>query len=769
MVSLSKLGNTVSSAIQAETGTSYFTGVNDALDKVGGLLQSPAHGSAKAMKTAANSLFITDQIDEVALQAAFPNDYQDIWGAMQEVQDLSDAFTNCGDFALDAVLGAQTDFIKNSGIQQAGRDLATAIGGYEAEIDCVAGFATLFDGAGVIDDALGLGDLGQIQRRARVMISDATNPAKLANMVSNADIVRTLVQDYNNMCQDMMGGLNALIQKDIDSMQAALNKLSQWAAFAKLATGDPCALVNNDLMLGHIAEPVMDDIVKLYNKVTGQSASPSNPIIPLGKFLGVPTGGIPSVPKLKQAAADGLTSFAETASSIPSGTDLVDTAYTTTAMNYINGVGWVLPEDAQTDFTKEVVSGAMNGTGATRFNNSKDHFIQNAKDKAYEVTNMAKNAVAKVHKVGWCTGGVKDTDKNRNKPHCLATEGTWNTKEMTSNEVSIAGSIEAAMGMVGKTLDDAFSAIVGDPPPSSPSSALAGGPPAVMSKARQGFAPPNPDGAGGAPIPPSPAAEAASSPDPHDPTPFVPLDTASFFNVALLPGEALAKTGAKVASAFTEQLSNIGGDISEYHKSMEVVEEAMKTGDWSRVETCTCQPKRAVAGTVEVGSCDFSGLAFPDGYKLIEKSFYTDELMAKVTKAEASGSQEYVMGDDGEIYQSAEVVVIQQYGATKVDPFLPGKDACIKYSGRWLASQEEEAGSSGGTSSFDIENAKSKEVCENANGSWICQQGQPNSTAGNKAIESFGKFTNKKNVNVKSKLPTSKAFDTDKLPNITFT
>jgi hypothetical protein len=762
MVNLSTLGNTVSSAIQGETGTSYFTGVNDALDKVGGILQSPAHHSAKAMKTAANSLFIHDQIDEVALQTAFPNDYQDIWGAMQEVQDLSDAFTNCGDFALDAVLGAQTDFIKNSGIQQAGRDLATAIGGFEAEIDCVAGFATLFDGAGVIDDALGMGDLGQIQRRARIMISDATNPAMLANMVSNADIVRELVSDFNGMCQDMMGGLNALIQKDIDAMQAALNKLSQWAAFAKLATGDPCALVNNDRMLEHIAEPVMDDIVKLYNKVTGQSASPSNPIIPLGKFLGVPTGGIPTVPKLKQAAAQGLQNFTSVANSIPTGTELVDTAYTTTAMDYINGVGWVLPEDAQTDFTKEVIS------GTTRFSNSKDHFIQNAKDKAYEVTNMATNAVAKVHKVGWCSGGTKDTDKNRNKPHCLATEGTWNTKEMTSNEVKVAGSIEAAMGAVGKTLDDAFSSIVGDPPPSSPSSALAGGPPAVVSKARQGFAPPNPGGGAGAPIPPSPAAEAASSPDPNDPTPFAPLDTASFFNTALIPGRALVTTGAKVASAFTEQLSNIGGDISEYHKSMEVVEEAMKTGDWSQVETCTCQPKQAIAGTVEIGSCDFTGLGFPDGYKLIEKSFYTDELMAKVTQAEASGSKEYVMGDDGEIYQSAEVVVIQQYGATKVDPFLPGKEACLKFSGRWLASQEEVSGSSGGTGSFDIENAKSKAVCENANGSWICKQGQPNSTAGNKAVESFGKFTNKKNVNVKSKLPTSKAFDTDKLPNINF-
>ena len=764
MVSLSSLGNTVSGAIKAETGTSYFSGVNDALDKVGGLLESPAHHSALAMKKVSTTLKIHDQVDQVALQAAFPNDWQDIWGAMQEVQDLSDAFENCGDFALDAVLGAQTDYIKNSGIQQAGRELAKAIGDYEAEIDCVAGFATLFDGAGIIDDAMGLGDLGQIERRARSMILDATTPEKLANMVSNAGIVRDLVAEFNGMCGNMMDGLGALIQKDIDSMQAALNKLSQWAAFAKLATGDPCALVNNDLMLGHIAEPVMDDIVKLYNKVTGQSASPSNPIIPLGKFLGVPTGGIPSVPKLKQAASQGLSSFTSIANGIPTGKALVDSTYATTAMDYVNGVGWVLPEDAKTDFTKEVLS------GDTRFNNSKENFIKNAQDKAYETT-LNSQAVAKVHKVGWCTGGTTDTDKNRNKPHCLATEGTWHTKEMTSNEVKVAGSIEAAMGAVGKTLDDAFSAIVGNPPPSSPSSAIAGGAAGAKSKARDSVSPPvfSGGGGGGASVPAAPAAAAASSPDPNTPTPFLPLDAASFVLPAVMPGlTSLTGAGAKAAADFGKQLSNIGGDISEYHKSMEVVEEAMKTGDWSAVETCTCQPKAAVASTVEVGSCDFTGLAFPEGYKLIEKSFYTDELMAKVTAAEASGSQEYVMGDDGEIYQSAEVVVIREYGATKVDPYLPGKAACIKYSGIWLASQEADTGSSGGSGTFDITNAKSKAVCENANGTWVCQQGGVGSTAGNKAVESFGKFTNKKNVNVKSKLPTEKEFDTDKLPSLNF-
>jgi hypothetical protein len=56
---------------------------------------------------------------------------------------------------------------------------------------------------------------------------------------------------------------------------------------------------------------------------------------------------------------------------------------------------------------------------------------------------------------------------NRSKEECAATGGEWKEKEMTDNEVKIAGSLEAAMGSVAKSLSDVFENIVGDPPPSS--------------------------------------------------------------------------------------------------------------------------------------------------------------------------------------------------------------------------------------------------------------------------------------------------------------
>ena len=763
MVSFSTSGVSVVDTIKSATGTTSFGGgINEALGKVGDMLQSPAHTSAFKMKTAANSLFITDKVDPVALQAAFGQDGVQLWQALSEVQDLSDSFTTCGDFALNAAAAAATDYIKNSGIQQAGRELADLLGNYESEIDCVAGFATLFDGAGVIDDALGLGDLKQIQRRVNRIIIDSTNPQAISNMLASADVVQDLVADFNGMCQDMMGSLNSLIQKDLDAMQAALNKLAQWAAFAKLATGDPCALVNNHKMLKHIATPVMDDIVTLYQQVTGITASPTNPIIPLGDFLGKVTGGLPSLPKFKQQAGAGLQTFSTLSASIPTGTELVDAIYSSEEMEYVNGVGWTVPEGAQTDFTKEVLA------GKTRFSGSKDNFINNAKDKAYEATAHKKNAVAKLHKVGWCTGGT-DTSRNRDKAACESTKGDWNVKEMTDNEVKVAGSIEAAMGKIAVTLSDAFSSIVGDPPPGSPASQSVSGAPAVSTKVRDDL-PDSTKAAGNpaSPFSPAPAAAAKSSADPNTPTPFLPLNSASFVLPVEMPGRINYGLGASVASNFAAQVSNLGGDISEYHQSMEVVEKAMKTGDWSQVETCTCEPKAARASSKEVGSCDFTGLGFPEGYKLIEPSFYTPELLAKVDAAEKSGSEEYRMGDDGNIYQSAEVVVLAKWGATKVDPYLPGKAACIKYNGKWVVSQAADTGSSGGGSSFDVTNAKSKAVCENANGSWVCQQGTANSSKGNKAVESYGKFTNKKNVNTKSKLPTQDAFDTDKLPSLSF-
>ena len=475
----------VGDALTASRGTSFFSDVNDALTRVGGELRSPAFDKVAKMKSTATSLHVMDKIDQVALQTAFPGNASEILGVLQEVQDVSDAFTHCGDFAEDALRSASTDYIKNSGIQQAGRELSDALGSADEMIDCVAGFATLFESAGIMDDALNLGDIPQISSRLDNIIRDLTDPNKLADILVNMGVVQDLISGMNNMCGDMMGALNNLIQKDIDAMQAALTKLAQWAAFAKLATSDPCALVNNNMMLSHITEPVMADIVKLYEAATGQTVTPMDPIIPLGDLLGGVASGVPSVPKMKQAAQEGLKSFANVSNEIPVGTALAAAAeYTTTQLQYINGVGWVVPEDAVTDLTKEVAS------GVNRFADTKSNFLANAMDKHYEAVARDKDTVAKVHKVGWCAGGVDNRNMergmsaNRNEAECAATGGEWKEREMTENEIQIAGSVEAAMGSVAPTLKAVFGNIVGDPPPSSPSSALSGGAPAIVTKIR---------------------------------------------------------------------------------------------------------------------------------------------------------------------------------------------------------------------------------------------------------------------------------------------
>ena len=261
----------------------------------------------------------------------------------------------------------------------------------------------------------------------------------------------------------------------------------------------------------------------------------------------------------------------------------------------------------------------------------------------------------------------------------------------------------------------------------------------------------------------------AFSADPNDPKPFDVATVQTSSGLGILPGTYRLNPGAALLPLDTStQKSNIGGDISEYDRSREVAELAMKTGDWSAVETCACQPTTAVANAKEVGACDFTDLEFPNGYQIVPSSNYTDNLIAKVDAAEASGSGEYVVGDDGNIYQSVEAVIMAQYGASLVSPFEPGKETCQKHSGKWYVTTAAVKGSVGGSQAADITNAGSKAICEDANGVWVCKEGQAGSTGGNKSIESYGIFTNKKNVNTKSKLPTTKAFDTDELPSLEF-
>jgi hypothetical protein len=795
-------------AIGASQGTGIFSSASDAMGSVGGMMESPASPKARKMKSNGKALDVTGQTNKVALETAYGADGTEIWDTLQQVQDVSDGFTHCGSFIEDALLAATRDFIRNSGIQQAGRELSKALGQYDDMLDCAAGFATLFESEGVIDDAGDIGDVDQLNNRTRTLIEDITNASSVSNMLANCSVMRGLVSEFDNFCANIMGKINDLIGKDVAALLNALNKLAQWAAFAKLATSDPCALVNSNKMLQNVTGPVMQDIMSLYDGVTGQSPVPADPTASLGDILGPPAGGVPNLPKIKQAPMTGQMPLATVAASLPKGTGVITEAqaasptggYDSTDPEYVNGVGWVTPNDpdfpadieVQSDFTKSVVA------QDTPFSSSNETFVENTKSVEYKAVAFDKTKVAKIHKVGWCTGG--SGSGNRNEAACGATQGDWHVKEMTDNEVQKAGSVEVAMGPVAKTLADTFPEYKEGMPPSSPSSALkAGARPSFTSKSRDStadFGGENPVvvtkerdpweetgsfyGTWSYPNKTGPLNSSANDPilrgrgiplaqssaDVNDPKPFNQWIATPAYGLGILPGFGVQAGGATLPMDTSTQKSNIGGDISEYDSSREVVELAMKTGDWSAVETCACQPNTAVLNAKEVGSCDFTGLVFPDGYTLVPSTQYTDNLIALVTAAEATGTGEYITGLDGEIYQSAEVVVKAKYGTTVVDPFEPGKEVCHKYSGKWYVITGAIKGSTGGSQSADIKNAKSKVVCENANGSWVCKKGLAGSTNARKQVQSYGKFTNKKNVNTRSKLPTSKAFDTDKLPSL---
>ena len=811
-----------SSLISSAQGTGTFSSANDAMGGVGTMMKSPASGKAAKMKSDGGELDITGKVDEFALKQAIPGpDGEEIWDTLQGVQEVSDGMTNCGSFMEDALLAATRDFIRNSGIQQAGRELSRALGEYDDMIDCAAGFATLLESEAEVDDAMGLGDTPQLKNRTANLIEDITNANSVSNMLSNCSAIRGLVSDFDGMCAAMMSKVNDLIGKDLAALANALNKLAQWAAFAKLATSDPCALVNNNKMLSHITKPVMQDIVKLYKSATGQTEVPEEPEISLGDELTPSDKTVPPVPKHRQAPQEGQATVAQISESQPSGVGVIEKkqadsptgGYDSTPPEYVPGVGWVEPNDPEyptedvngneipppkSDFSKGLEK------GETPIDDRNENFAANVKDVEYKAVAEDKTKVAKVHKVGWCTGGSASAGANRNEDGCKATKGDWHEKEMTDNEVKVAGSVEAAMGPVAITLADTFPEYQAGPPPSSPSSvgkdvakpvitpkardipftaATPGGRAVVVTKERDPLVETGSFyGTWGYPSVTTPLSPAMSDPilskmgpppaqssaDPNDPKPFDVAIVQQSSGLGILPGTYRISPGAaSLPPDRSTQKSNIGGDVSEYDISREVVENAMKTGNWEQVETCACQPTQAVANAKEVGACDFTGLEFPNGYQLVDPGNYTEQLIAKVDAAEASGSGEYIVVDD-DIYQSVEVVVMAKYGATIVDPFEPGKAICQKNSGKWYVITAAVKGVSGGSQRADIHNAKSKAICEDANGEWVCKKGQAGSTNAKKAVESYGKFTNKKNVNTRSKLPATKAFDTDKLPSLNF-
>ncbi len=442
-----------------------FNDVNDAMGQVGGLLKSPAMSSVDNMKNASTSLNVTANLDQYTLEQGFPGHGNAFYQQMQEIQNLSDAFDECGNYAQDLVQASTEDYIKSTGIQEAGRDLANTLGQYKDEIDCAAGFATLFDSKGILDDVLGIGDLPQIQSRVQQIIKDATNPNKLANMITNLDAVQGLLQPFNDFCTGMKDALNQLVAKDLASMNAILNKLAQWAAFTNLATSDPCALVNNNKMFSAITDPVMDDILDLYDGLLGGNVgdtigdifAPDTPTaliggsslnqvgasaVPFGEYfstIGTDIGGgiTASIGNIVKSSGEQLSDFL--------GLDDGGTVVATYTKSW-NGTEWVRDEDNTIiSGVESVTAGALAGNNS--FNPALDNFKkmkEGVEFEAFNNTNAVKTIISES-----CRDGV-----GSNQSDCLASGGAWSTSKYYPTNKAIS---DAAKGLGVASFDDVAS------------------------------------------------------------------------------------------------------------------------------------------------------------------------------------------------------------------------------------------------------------------------------------------------------------------------
>jgi hypothetical protein len=440
-----------------------FNDVNDAMGQVGGLLKSPAMSSVDNMKNAATSLNVTANLDQYILEQGFPGHGNAFYQQMQEIQNLSNALDECGNFAQDLIQASTEDYIKSTGIQEAGRDLANTLGQYKDEIDCAAGFATLFDSKGILDDVLGIGDLPQIQSRVQQIVKDVTNPTKLANMITNLDAVQGLLEPFNDFCTGMKDALNQLVAKDLASMNAILNKLAQWAAFTNLATGDPCALVNNSRMLGGITSPVMDDILDLYDGLldgdvvgaVGDIFAPDIPTaliggstltqvgattVPFGEYfstIGTDVGGgiTASIGNIVKSSGEQLSEFLgmDGGSSVTTETGVV----TTVSVKQIwNGSDWVDDSDSSIISGMQSLSvGALAGDNS--FNPALDNFKkmkEGVEFESFNNTNAVKTIISES-----CRGGV-----GSNQSDCLSSGGMWSTSKYSPTNKAMS---DAAKGL----------------------------------------------------------------------------------------------------------------------------------------------------------------------------------------------------------------------------------------------------------------------------------------------------------------------------------
>lgn len=293
-----------------------FTDLNDALEQVDDLLEAPASNRLTDVASSAKqfSLFggsgvsqevwnlhypnpatrppmlarsesYTAQVNLTAFQAGFiesgyvdplrpdmttQNLATEYVGVLQEIDEFGFFLDNCAQNTEAAISGAMNDYMRNTGIQEAGRELNRTLNsaGVNQAVNCIAGFATLFDSKGVLDDAWGLMDMPQLNNRVKGIVRDITDPALLSSVIFNLDEVKDLLDVEQTVCDAIHDGMTSLVGKDIAALTGTLNKLAQWSAVAKLATSDPCSLVTNNMLLQHITEPVMDDLIDLYQAAT---------------------------------------------------------------------------------------------------------------------------------------------------------------------------------------------------------------------------------------------------------------------------------------------------------------------------------------------------------------------------------------------------------------------------------------------------------------------------------------------------------------------
>jgi hypothetical protein len=434
-------------------------------------------------------------------------------------------------------------------------------------------------------------------------------------MITNLDAVQGLLNPFNDFCTGMKDALNLLVAKDLASLNAILNKLAQWAAFTNLATGDPCALVNNRRMFDSITSPVMDDILGLYAGIIGGGPS-LNPITNLGDLFapGIPTalvGGFTQAP-------GAVTPFASYFSDL--GTDIGGIA---TSIGDIAG-DFFSSDDSNgatvpmiwtgTDWVDDIGSGSVTGlesisaglgAGVNSFSPALNNF-KDIKEKIEFESFLASDSL-KSYSVDSCRGVTIWNDKS----DCIAKGGAWSTTNYTPtsglDNYDLAGELNLP------SLDDITSSISSffssETTVDAAGATVSGGNidlNAVVNGIDNDMATESPPGSG-SDTPSNSLPAGAKAPKPHSVSRSVnrtvgvasvpslgrtrpntsssrPSDGKTPFSVP--KSASIVSTGAKVQSP--TNTSAFENRISSFDSGTDAIKLAQKTGDFSKIESCRC-------------------------------------------------------------------------------------------------------------------------------------------------------------------------------------